>query len=176
MRIFSGIRPTGDIHLGNYFGAIKQWIALQNEHDCVFCAVDLHAITTPYDPKKMQAQIFDLATSYLAAGLDPEKCVLFVQSHVKEHSELAWRDLMTRFEVIDTPSRLGDIIAYRRSGSHSVDHACSFVAAGIVFTKNGFTFSAPWCLSRLVDVDALFLKPEGMEKICFRARGMGGLP
>jgi len=90
MRIFSGIRPTGDIHLGNYFGAMKQWIDLQNQNDCVFCVVDLHAVTTPYGPNSLQGQIKELAIAYLAAGLDPDKCVLFVQSQVKEHTELAW--------------------------------------------------------------------------------------
>jgi tryptophanyl-tRNA synthetase len=90
MRIFSGIRPTGDIHLGNYLGAIKQWVELQNANDCIFCIVDLHAITTPYEPANLQDQIFELAVDYLAVGLDPEKCVLFVQSRIKEHAELAW--------------------------------------------------------------------------------------
>jgi tryptophanyl-tRNA synthetase len=90
MKIFSGIRPTGDIHLGNYLGAIKQWIKLQEKEDCLFCVVDWHAITTPYDEKTLQDKIFDLSCSYLAAGLDPKKCSLFVQSQVKEHSELAW--------------------------------------------------------------------------------------
>jgi len=90
MRIFSGIRPTGEIHLGNYLGAVKQWIDLQNQGECIFCVVDLHAITTPYAPQKLQEQIKELAVAYLAAGLDPDKCILFVQSHVKEHAELAW--------------------------------------------------------------------------------------
>jgi len=90
MRIFSGIRPTGNIHLGNYLGAVKQWIDLQKENECIFCIVDMHAITTPYDPKEMQKNIFDAASIYLAAGVDPEKSVIFVQSQVKEHTELAW--------------------------------------------------------------------------------------
>ena len=90
MIIFSGIRPTGDIHLGNYLGAIKQWIDLQENNDCIFCVVDLHAITTPYDVAKLQKQIFELAIDYLAVGLNPEKCILFVQSQVVEHCELAW--------------------------------------------------------------------------------------
>lgn len=90
MRIFSGIRPTGDIHLGNYLGAIKQWVDLQNQADCIFCVVDMHAITTPFDPEKLQKQIFELAVDYLAVGIDPDKCILFVQSTVKEHCELAW--------------------------------------------------------------------------------------
>jgi len=90
MRIFSGIRPTGNIHLGNYLGAIKQWIELQEKNECVFCIVDLHAITTPFDPKKLQKNILETTAIYLAAGINPEKSVIFVQSHIKEHAELAW--------------------------------------------------------------------------------------
>jgi len=90
MRVFSGIRPTGELHIGNYFGAIKQWVELQKTHDCVFSIVDLHAITTPYQPENLQKNILELTIALLAAGLDPEKCILFVQSEIKEHSELAW--------------------------------------------------------------------------------------
>ncbi|MFA5086174.1 MAG: tryptophan--tRNA ligase [Candidatus Paceibacterota bacterium] len=90
MRVFSGIRPTGDIHIGNYLGAVKQWIELQEKDDCFFCIVDWHAITTPYDEKTLKDKIYGLAATYLAAGLDPDKCSLFIQSHVKEHTELAW--------------------------------------------------------------------------------------
>jgi tryptophanyl-tRNA synthetase len=90
MRIFSGIRPTGNIHIGNYLGAVKQWIALQEKNECVFCIVDLHAITTPYDPKELQKNIIDAASIYLAAGVNPEKSIIFVQSEIKEHAELAW--------------------------------------------------------------------------------------
>lgn len=90
MRVFSGIRPTGELHIGNYLGAIKQWIELQSSAECIFCIVDLHAVTTPYNPKKLQEEIFDVAIAYLAAGLNPERCIFFIQSQVKEHSELAW--------------------------------------------------------------------------------------
>lgn len=90
MRVFSGIRPTGELHLGNYLGAIKQWIQIQNGADAIFCVVDLHAITTPYDAANLQKNILELAVEYLAVGLDPEKCILFIQSTVKEHAELAW--------------------------------------------------------------------------------------
>ncbi|MFA5714881.1 MAG: tryptophan--tRNA ligase [Candidatus Paceibacterota bacterium] len=90
MKVFSGIRPTGDIHIGNYLGAIKQWIELQDKEDCFFCIVDWHAITTPYDEKTLQKKMFDLATTYLAVGLNPDKCSLFIQSQVKQHAELAW--------------------------------------------------------------------------------------
>jgi tryptophanyl-tRNA synthetase len=89
-RVFSGIRPTGDIHLGNYLGALKQWVSLQDEEDCVFCVVDWHAITTPYDEKTLQDKILDLACTYLAAGIDPKKCIFFIQSQVKEVAELNW--------------------------------------------------------------------------------------
>lgn len=90
MRIFSGVRPTGELHIGNYLGAIKQWIELQEKNDCVFCIVDLHAITTPYQSKELKKNIFELAIAYLASGLDPEKCIFFVQSQVEAHAELAW--------------------------------------------------------------------------------------
>ena len=90
MRVFSGVRPTGNIHIGNYLGAIKNWVELQDKADCVFCIVDWHAITTPYEPKKMQKYIQETAIAYLAAGLDPKKCIFFVQSQVKEHVELSW--------------------------------------------------------------------------------------
>lgn len=90
MRIFSGVRPTGELHIGNYLGAIKQWIELQEKNDCVFCIVDLHAITTPYQSKELKKNIFELAIAYLASGLNPEKCIFFVQSQVEAHAELAW--------------------------------------------------------------------------------------
>jgi tryptophanyl-tRNA synthetase len=90
MRIFSGIRPTGELHIGNYLGAIRQWVELQEKYECFFCIVDYHAITTPFDPSKMKKNIFETLISYLIAGLDPEKCTLFLQSNVKEHPELAW--------------------------------------------------------------------------------------
>jgi len=90
MRIFSGVRPTNNIHLGNYLGAIKQWVELQEHNECVFCIVDLHAITTPYEPQGLQQNIHNILVTYLAAGLNPEKAIIFVQSQVKEHAELAW--------------------------------------------------------------------------------------
>ena len=90
MRVFSGIQPTGAIHIGNYLGAIKQFLTLQEKAECVFSIVDLHAITIPYQPKELQKNILDAAICYLAVGINPEKSILFVQSSVKEHAELAW--------------------------------------------------------------------------------------
>ncbi len=89
-RIFSGIQPTGSIHIGNYLGAIKNWVQLQNDYDCVWSIVDLHALTNPEASNDIQSKILDLATTYLAAGLDPKKDIIFVQSHVPEHTELTW--------------------------------------------------------------------------------------
>ena len=90
MKIFSGIQPSGEIHLGNYLAVIKPWVALQANNDCVFCVVDLHAITTPQDPKELAKKTLEVAKIYLAAGLDPVKSIIFVQSQVKEHAELCW--------------------------------------------------------------------------------------
>lgn len=97
MRIFSGIQPTGRLHIGNYFGAIKNMVALQDRGDCpkdgtstIFSIVDLHAITVKYEPKEFQQKIKDTVLDFLACGIDPEKSIVFLQSQVKEHTELAW--------------------------------------------------------------------------------------
>ena len=90
MRILSGIQPTGTLHIGNYLGAIKQWLELQKNNQCFFVIVDLHAITTDYDPNQMQKNILETAMDYLAAGINPKRCLIFVQSKIKEHAELAW--------------------------------------------------------------------------------------
>ena len=89
-RIFSGIQPTGSVHIGNYLGAIKNWVDLQSDYNCVWCIVDLHALTNPEASEKMQEKILDLAATYLATGLNPKKAIIFVQSHVPEHTELTW--------------------------------------------------------------------------------------
>ena len=89
-KVFSGIRPTGNIHIGNYLGAISQWIQLQEENDCIFSIVDWHAITTPYNESTLQDTSLETAAIYLACGIDPKKCILFIQSDVKQHTELTW--------------------------------------------------------------------------------------
>lgn len=88
--VFSGIQPSGDLHLGNYLGAIHNWIVLQEQYQCFFCVVDYHAISQAYEPKDMQRRVFDMAADILALGVDPEKSTLFVQSMVPEHTELCW--------------------------------------------------------------------------------------
>jgi tryptophanyl-tRNA synthetase len=89
-RIFSGIQPTGNIHLGNYLGALRNWVALQHEYESFFCIVNLHAITVPQDPKLLAAKTRELARIYLAAGIDPKVSTIFVQSDVSQHAELTW--------------------------------------------------------------------------------------
>lgn len=89
-RVMSGIQPTGAIHVGNYFGAVRNWARLQDEYDCFYSIVDLHALTVPYDPAALPSEVEELAVSLLAAGLDPERCRLFVQSEVPEIVELSW--------------------------------------------------------------------------------------
>ncbi len=90
MRIFSGIQPTGRKHLGNYIGAIRQYVEGQNRGEAIYCIVDMHAITVDFDPAELRAHVHDTAAILLAAGLDPARCILFRQSDVKEHTELAW--------------------------------------------------------------------------------------
>jgi tryptophanyl-tRNA synthetase len=89
-RVLSGIQPTGDIHLGNYLGAVRHWAADQHTADSYFCVVDLHALTVPREPGELRSQTMETALGLVASGLDPDVCTLFVQSHVPEHSQLAW--------------------------------------------------------------------------------------
>jgi len=102
MKIFSGIRPTGEFHIGNYLGAMKQWAKVQDEgHDGIYCIVDYHAITTPYATKDMPKMIIDGAKDVLAMGIEPQKSTLFLQSDIKEHTELAW--------ILNTITSMGEL-------------------------------------------------------------------
>ena len=100
-RLFSAVQPSGNLHIGNYLGAIAQWTALQDEYEAMFCIADLHAITVPQDPEVLRKKTLEIAKIYLAAGINPRKCTLFVQSQVKEHAELMW--------ILNTIARLGDL-------------------------------------------------------------------
>jgi len=88
--VFSGVQPTGELHIGNYFGAIKNWVDLQEKYDCFYCIVDYHALTSDFDPRTLRNDVVSLGMDLLACGIDPSKCVLFVQSQVREHAELSW--------------------------------------------------------------------------------------
>ena len=100
-RIFSGAQPTGELHIGNYLGALKNWVVLQDEYEAFYCIVNLHAITLPQDPAVLRQKTLDLARIYLAAGIDPEKSTIFIQSDVAEHAELAW--------VLACRARMGEL-------------------------------------------------------------------
>lgn len=100
-RAFSGIQPSGIIHIGNYLGAIQPWIELQKRYDCIFCIVDLHAITVPQNPKELKENTYRNAAIYLAAGINPKKSIIFVQSQVSAHTELAW--------LLNTIARVGEL-------------------------------------------------------------------
>ncbi len=100
-RVFSGIQPSGELHIGNYLGAVKNWVALQDSHESFICVVDYHAITGTYEPAQLRARRQDMVLSLLAAGIDPARCTLFVQSMVPEHTELAW--------IFNTVTPLGEL-------------------------------------------------------------------
>jgi len=100
-RIFSGIQPSGELHIGNYLGAVKNWVALQRQYESFICIVDYHAITVPYEPEDLRQRTRDMAISLLASGIDPSACTLFVQSMVPEHTELAW--------IFNTITPLGEL-------------------------------------------------------------------
>jgi len=100
-RILSGVQPSGKLHIGNYLGAIKQFVALQDDYDTYYCVVDEHAITVPQDPKELRENTMAIAMAYLAAGIDPDKSIIFVQSHVPAHTELGW--------ILNTMTPLGEL-------------------------------------------------------------------
>lgn len=114
-RLFSGIQPSGELHLGNYSGAIKQWLGFQNEYESIFCIVDLHAITVRQDPKKLREQIRKLASWYLACGIDPEKSTMFVQSDVSAHAQLGW--------VLNTFAYMGELERMTQYKDKAQQHA-----------------------------------------------------
>jgi len=114
-RLFSGIQPSGDLHLGNYLGAIQQWIALQHSYESLFCIVDLHAITVRQDPAALRKNIRKMAALYLACGLDPEQATIFVQSDVPEHAQLAW--------VLQTFTQMGELERMTQYKDKSQRHA-----------------------------------------------------
>ncbi|MEG2116795.1 MAG: tryptophan--tRNA ligase, partial [Clostridia bacterium] len=114
-RLFSGIQPTGNITLGNYIGALRNFPTFQDEFDCIYCIVDMHSITVRQEPSKLRQNAYELLALYLACGLDPEKTTLFVQSHVSEHAELAW--------VLNTITYIGELSRMTQFKDKSKKHA-----------------------------------------------------
>jgi tryptophanyl-tRNA synthetase len=120
-RVFSGIQPTGTLHIGNYFGAIRNWATLQSQHDCVYCIVDYHAITIEVDPQALRDASRSMALDLVACGIDPERSILFVQSAVPEHAELAW--------ILGCVTSYGDLTRMTQFKDKSASNA--FVSAGL---------------------------------------------
>ncbi|MFH1781138.1 MAG: tryptophan--tRNA ligase [Patescibacteria group bacterium] len=123
--VFSGIQPSGIIHLGNYLGAIKQWIELQEKYFSIFCIVDLHAITVKQDPQELRQQIMDLAAIYLSSGLDPKKAIIFVQSDVSAHSELAW--------ILNCNTQMGELERMTQYKDKSQQHKTNINAGLFIY-------------------------------------------
>ncbi len=119
-RIFSGIQPSGDLTLGSYMGAIKNWVALQNEYDCVYCIVDMHAITVRQVPADLRRRSLEQLAQYIACGLDPEKNIMFIQSHVPQHAELAW--------VLGCYTQFGELSRMTQFKQKSQQHADNITA------------------------------------------------
>ena len=117
--VFSGAQPTGQLTLGNYLGALRTWVAIQESHDCLFCIVDLHALTVRQDPDTLREAILQLAALYLACGIDPEKSTIFVQSHVPAHSELAW--LLATFTQMGELERMTQFKDKAQRHKHNVN-------------------------------------------------------
>jgi tryptophanyl-tRNA synthetase len=124
MRIFSGIQPTGRKHLGNYIGAIRQYVEGQDRGEAIYCIVDLHALTVAYDPKDLRERLYDTTAILLAAGLDPERCILFRQSDVREHTELCW--------LLATVTAYGELGRMHQFKEKSAEQR-EFVSAGLFF-------------------------------------------
>lgn len=116
-KLFSGIQPSGEIHVGNYVGAIKNWVSLLDTYDCIFCIVDYHAITVEYEPSEMQTRILNASAVNIACGLDPARCTIFVQSHVPEHTELAW--------IFNTVTPMGELQRMTQFKEKSQQHAAN---------------------------------------------------
>ncbi len=113
-RIFSGVQPTNNIHIGNYFGAIKNWVDVQDQFDCIFSVVDLHAITVYQKPEDLKQNILKIAKTYLALGINPKKCLIFQQSNVKEHTELCW--------ILNSIAKMGELERMTQYKDKSASH------------------------------------------------------
>ena len=119
-RIFSGIQPSGDLTLGSYMGAIKNWVALQNDYDCLYCIVDMHAITVRQIPADLRRRTLEQLAQYIACGLDPDKNIMFVQSHVPQHAELSW--------VLSCYTQFGELSRMTQFKQKSQQHADNITA------------------------------------------------
>lgn len=188
-RIFSGVQPTGDLHIGNWLGAVQNWVALQDQFDCLYCVVDLHAVTIPYDVTLLASRTRDVAIGLMACGIDPERAILFVQSTVPEHAELNWLltsvaplgelERMTQFKdktekLESIPAGLlcypilqaADILLYRANRVPVGDDQLQHLELTREIARrwnNAYAADAPY-----------FPEPEGMVTAAKRIKGLDG--
>jgi tryptophanyl-tRNA synthetase len=137
-RIFSGIQPTGNLHLGNYLGAIRNWVALQRDFDCIFCIVDLHALTQPQDPALLRAHTREVTAAYIAAGIDVERCIIFNQSTVSVHSELSW--LLSCFTPLGWLNRMTQF--KEKAGKHREEALLGLYAYPVLMAADILAYKA----------------------------------
>jgi tryptophanyl-tRNA synthetase len=137
-RIFSGIQPTGNLHLGNYLGAIRNWVALQRDFDCIFCIVDLHALTQPQDPALLRAHTREVTAAYIAAGIDVENCIIFNQSTVSVHSELSW--LLSCFTPLGWLNRMTQF--KEKAGKHREEALLGLYAYPVLMAADILAYKA----------------------------------
>lgn len=153
-RVFSGIQPSGNLHIGNYLGSIAQWLALQNEHEAIFCIVDQHAITVPQDPALLRAKTLEIAKIYLAAGIDPKESTLFVQSHVPEHTELMW--------ILNTITKNGDLTKMTQFKSKALVDFESLEKVSLLLKEYGKSdLSADSAVNKIKELLSEIVKADG---------------
>ena len=133
-RIFSGIQPSGDLTLGSYMGAIKNWVALQDEYECVYCIVDMHAITVRQVPADLRRRSLEQLAQYIACGLDPKKNIMFIQSHVPQHAELSW--------VLGCYTQFGELSRMTQFKMKSQQHADN-ITAGLFASMSSSAATSP---------------------------------
>jgi tryptophanyl-tRNA synthetase len=137
-RILSGMQPTNRLHLGNYLGALRNWVALQNDYECLFCVVDLHAITVPQDPAALRANTRELAAAYIAAGIDPKKCAIFPQSAIAAHSELSW--ILSCFTPLGWLNRMSQF--KEKAGKHREEAMLGLYAYPVLMAADVLIYKA----------------------------------
>jgi tryptophanyl-tRNA synthetase len=137
-RVLSGVQPTGNLHLGNYLGAIRQWIAMQQTHECLFCIVDIHAITLPQNPAELRKNTLETAAAYIASGIDPEKSAIYHQSAVSAHSELAW--ILSCLTPLGWLNRMTQF--KEKSGKHKEDAGLGLYAYPVLMAADILIYKA----------------------------------
>jgi len=161
-RILSGVQPSGDLHLGNYLGAIKNFVSLQKDFECFFCVVDLHAITVWQDPKILKQKTREVAAAFIASGIDPEKNTLFVQSQVPQHAQLAWIfNCVARMGWLNRMTQFKD-----KAGKNSENVSVGLFSYPTLMAADILIYLANWPVKR-IDAWGSLLKARSIENQCY---------